>query len=1202
MDTKRDKTSVVTVGYPYFSLGLPLSRAAWEEFDLTEILEAADRTDGPRDRYAARLLADRMGERLSEGQKPVYAGEMMTLGVILDVLRYVVDHYVLTQQPGAMHHALQAVEDRRGFEIVEPPIGAFSELFPSEEVLEGERSLDSFRTGRAGSQPSREVVSREMILLFLTLNNPAAAAYRPLYDDAELREAAPYLKLVGGLEDHFEAQPPVVSLGVTLFSALRAPMVASPYDLDGQLRYILDQWTAILPEALRRRLLLVRGILREEWAMRGHVVAASPDALRFGPGLGLAGAEYPEPERFSFDPDWMSNVVLIAKSTYVWLDQLSRRYQRDICRLDQIPDEELDRLARWGFTGLWLIGVWERSPASEKIKRMMGNPEAMASAYSLYDYVIAADLGGEDAVMNLKGRCKERGIHLASDMVPNHVGLFSRWLVEHPDWFIQSRTPPYPGYRFTGESLSWDERVGIQLEDGYWNHSDAAVVFKRIDRWSGDERFIYHGNDGTHMPWNDTAQLNYLLPEVREAVIQTILYVARQFQIIRFDAAMTLAKKHYQRLWFPLPGEGGAIPSRAERGMTRAEFDEHIPEEFWREVVDRVAAEAPDTLLLAEAFWLMEGYFVRTLGMHRVYNSAFMNMLKLEENSKYRTTIKNVLEFSPEILKRFVNFMNNPDEKTAIEQFGKGDKYFGVCMLMVTMPGLPMFGHGQIDGHSEKYGMEYRRAYWDEPVDWELVARHEREIFPLMHHRRLFSGVDNFALYDFFAPEGHVDENVLAFSNRADQERALVLYNNAYARTRGWIRRSTAINVGRQDQTCFVHRTLDEALGLRVEPHVYYIFRDHRTGFEYLRQSNDIAENGLYFEMNGYEYFVLMDWREVYDTDGSWSDLAHMLGGRGVASIERAHKEMVYAPLVRAYHHLFSAEVLFGLVSAMMDREHNLDEMMEELETPLAELFSVARRHGFDPGEPGETLRAMRADLELFATFDAALGKSRLPKAARDYLLAPWQGEVHPQACFWSLPVVWALVRRLEPLLAPEDGRSGAWMDEWMLSPVLRQSFSDIGCDDWRAEQLPAVLGAMLEFVPRGRDTNGPDARLTLPARMFDHPGLRAWLTVNLYDGVWWYNQEQYEQLLYWIYMADVVNRTTDRGMTKTAGTALLGEDYDTVQRARKAAEETGYQVEGPQRILSKAPASKKKAATRKTTAKPQAKAAKKATKKATKK
>ena len=62
---------------------------------------------------------------------------------------------------------------------------------------------------------------------------------------------------------------------------------------------------------------------------------------------------------------------------------------------------------------------------------------------------------------------------------------------------------------------------------------------------------------------------------------------------------------------------------------------------------------------------MMEGYFVRTLGMHRVYNSAFMNMLKKEENQKYRETVKNTIIFDPQILKRYVNFMNNPDEETA---------------------------------------------------------------------------------------------------------------------------------------------------------------------------------------------------------------------------------------------------------------------------------------------------------------------------------------------------------------------------------------------------------------------------------------------------------------------------------------------------------------------------------------------------------
>ena len=74
--------------------------------------------------------------------------------------------------------------------------------------------------------------------------------------------------------------------------------------------------------------------------------------------------------------------------------------------------------------------------------------------------------------------------------------------------------------------------------------------------------------------------------------------------------------------------------------------------------------------------------------------------------------------------------MNNPDERTAVEQFGKEGKYFGACVLLVTMPGLPMIGHGQIEGLHEKYGMEYRRAYWDEPEDDTCCAARGADIPP----------------------------------------------------------------------------------------------------------------------------------------------------------------------------------------------------------------------------------------------------------------------------------------------------------------------------------------------------------------------------------------------------------------------------------------------------------------------------------------
>ena len=517
---------------------------------------------------------------------------------------------------------------------------------------------------------------------------------------------------------------------------------------------------------------------------------------------------------------------------------------------------------------------------------MRGNPEAVASAYSLMDYRIAEDLGGDEAYRNLRDRAWSRGIRLASDMVPNHMGIDSRWVVEHPDWFMARPDAPYPAYSYNGLNLSPDPRVGIYLEDHYFDNTDAAVTFKRVDHWSGDARYIYHGNDGTSMPWNDTAQLDYLKPEVREAVIQTILHVARQFPIIRFDAAMTLAKRHIERLWYPEPGSGGAIPSRAEYAMRKADFERAMPVEFWREVVDRVAQEAPDTLLLAEAFWLMEGYFVRTLGMHRVYNSAFMNMMRDEKNAEYRLVVKNTLEFDPQILKRYVNFMNNPDERTAVDQFGKGDKYFGVATLLATMPGLPMFGHGQIEGYSERYGMEYRRAYHDETPDLDLVARHEREIFPLVHQRWLFAEVDNFALYDFVTADGSVNEDVFAYSNSRDGNRSLIVFNNRFAETSGWIR--TAAVTG---------SSLAHGLGIGGGADDWLIMRDSRSGLEYLRSQRELAEHGLPLTLHAYETQVYVEMRDVHDSDGRYGRLAATLNGRGVPSVEVALRELELRPL-----------------------------------------------------------------------------------------------------------------------------------------------------------------------------------------------------------------------------------------------------------------------------------------------------------------
>jgi len=863
-----------------------IARRARENYQFDDKLFNEEGRVSLADFAAARRFAEQMA--LARGA-PVPAGEVNALVLMDEALRILLQQYLI-QNPGVMLRALSSLQGQFGPATTDGVSTHFVGEFPPEAVYTGKESPPGWLTASRGGYPHRAVTLEDLLLLNITRQNPAVQPYHDLSDDTPLHTDAAYDPMQRGLIDFFNAQPAFGaggSRGETLIQVLRAPALASPYSISGQLEFLLTRWGSLLGDALIARLLRGMDFIKEE-AIRGN------SAGGFGgdaPVLTFGGA-YAEYERFSPDKDWMPRLVLMAKNSYVWLDQLSRKYQRSITRLDEIPDEELDLLAARGFSGLWLIGLWERSQASQRIKQMMGDADAVASAYSLRAYDIAGDLGGWEALGNLRWRAWQRGIRLSADMVPNHMGIDSSWVMEHPDWFLSLPLPPYPNYNFGGIDLSDDQRVGIFLEDHYFSKTDAAVVFKRLDRWTGDERYIYHGNDGTSMPWNDTAQLDYLNPTVREAVIQTILHVARNFPVIRFDAAMTLAKKHIQRLWFPEPGSGGAIPSRSEHGMNRADFDVRIPEEFWREVVDRVAAEVPDTLLLAEAFWLMEGYFVRTLGMHRVYNSAFMHMLRDEDNAKYRSVMKNVLEFDPQVIKRFVNFMSNPDEKTAIEQFGDGDKYFGVCTLLATMPGLPMFGHGQIEGFHEKYGMEFRRPKWEEWPNEGLIGGHDWRIFPLLHKRYVFAEVEDFLLYDFFTVDGHVNEDVFAFSNRAGDphsgagERGLVVYHNKFAETSGWIKTSAAF----MDKSGgnLVQRTLAEGLGLPAQG--YAIFRDYVSHLEYIRPCAELREKGIYVGLAAYHCHVFLDWRLVEGEN--WRTVYEALGGQGVPSVQGKFDEL----------------------------------------------------------------------------------------------------------------------------------------------------------------------------------------------------------------------------------------------------------------------------------------------------------------------
>jgi hypothetical protein len=514
----------------------------------------------------------------------------------------------------------------------------------------------------------------------------------------------------------------------------------------------------------------------------------------------------------------------------------------------------------------------------------------------------------------------------------------------------------------------------------------------------------------------------------------------------------------------------------------------------------------------------MEGYFVRTLGMHRVYNSAFMNMLKMEENAKYRQTVKNVLEYDHRILRRFVNFMNNPDERTAVEQFGKEGKYFGACVLLVTMPGLPMIGHGQIEGLHEKYGMEYRRAYWDETEDAHLVARHEAQIFPLMRRRHLFSGSENFVFYDFFSDE-QVDENVFAYSNGEGGEWGLILYHNRYATTSGWIRTSTAI-AGKNDkgETIIIQKTLGEGLGLNPDGRYYYSCRDYAGCLEYLYSGQKLCGDGLYVELGGYEFKAFLDFREIRDDEfGSWGKLCASLNGRGVTSLAEELKQVRHGAVVEGFRLAVGA-------TARILADPNGEEEIESLHSLLDSFYGELNRHTGCSGDckslSGETLREI-----------AAVGTLNiLSEQGETDELGSATGTVVDRLLLAAFLVVHGAGKlaavKEHPLVA------ASWLEELGFERAFAEAVADAseGVEEaGQQEEIASLLRPLLRWQRffAGWERNVAQGRFT---PLFADPGAREFLKCHTYEKHEWFNRERFEMLLKWFLTVEALDLAAGKG------------------------------------------------------------------------
>jgi hypothetical protein len=468
--------------------------------------------------------------------------------------------------------------------------------------------------------------------------------------------------------------------------------------------------------------------------------------------------------------------------------------------------------------------------------------------------------------------------------------------------------------------------------------------------------------------------------------------------------------------------------------------------------------------------------------MHRVYNSAFMHMLRDEKNAQYQQVIRETVAFDARILGRYVNFMSNPDERTAIDQFGSHDKYFGVATMLATLPGLPMFGHGQVEGFSERYGMEFRRPQRDEWPDEGLLERHRREIFPLLRQRWRFAGAAGFRQLAAFVGAAEVAD-VFAYANHAHsgppdagERRSLVVYLNRYPRAHVRI------------------ADVAEALDLGDDPEGYLILHEARSGLQYLRQLRDLRDHGLELSMDGYACQVFLGFEEVSDAGGQgWAELAMRLGLGGVHDVHAALRHLREEPWREAVAALFgSPAVELAFVSPTTDLAVDMTGTSEAAGTSAT--AGGERPHAL---ERLAALAGMGGDAAAAREMPGHLSRAR---AVRPRLLA-------------QAVAGWAVSDAVGRVACGGDPlRTEAAFDDWGASAAIGELSRRSGATDsqaWRVVELARALvgierGSLMKVAA------GPG----LPSAWFSSAGVRTASGWHEWQGVGYVGQEPWDELV----------------------------------------------------------------------------------------
>jgi hypothetical protein len=438
-------------------------------------------------------------------------------------------------------------------------------------------------------------------------------------------------------------------------------------------------------------------------------------------------------------------------NTRVWLQQLFPTLDRSPTP-DDIPDSELDRIAKLGFDWVWLLSVWQTGAKGQEVSR--SNPQWRAefeetlpdlreedivgSGFAITSYTVHRSLGGDASLARLRERLRNRGLRLMLDFVPNHTGLDHPWVEDHCEYYISGseldivRTP---------QNYGWVKRKG------------------------GDKLLAY-GRDPYFSGWPDTLQLNYGNPQTQEAMVGELIKIAGQCDGVRCDMAMLLLPEVFERTW----------------GVEA--------QPFWPKAIERVRERAPDFVFMAEVYWDLE-WTLQQQGFDYAYDKRLYDRLREGRARPVREHLRAGLDYQD----RLARFLENHDEPRAAATFAP-DQHAAAAVLTFLAPGLRFFHQGQLDGRLKRISPHLGRGP-NEVVNSATRQFYER-LLEVLHRRAVRDGhwrsLDCVPAFD---GDGTFDNFIASLWETPDGERVFVAVNNSSHRGQCFVRLPPAELAGR---------------------------------------------------------------------------------------------------------------------------------------------------------------------------------------------------------------------------------------------------------------------------------------------------------------------------------------------------------------------------------------------------------------------